>query len=361
MTDHPSARRLGLLVFCGLTAVLLAGCQDDEVRRYQVPRPPAPPAPKANVRLLAAIAPQADRTFFLKLQGPIDAVDPQAEAFDRFIKSVRFTGKADEPAQWTLPEGWKQLALGKDEKEIQGITGGERHARIQVESKGQTLTLDVTSFPGQLGDLRANVNRWRGQIGLPGASGAELGKLTREVEVNGVKMTLVDMAGPGTAAVPPMVAPSPAPAAGKTRLLAAILPQADRTWFLKLLGPADSVAEQADAFDRFLRSVRFTGNENEPMQWTVPEGWKQLPGAGERLATFQVPGKDRPLELAITSFPGKVGTLAANVNRWRGQLGLPPVSDETELSKITKELEVNGVKATVVDMTGPGGGRPMGR
>jgi hypothetical protein len=42
--------------------------------------------------------------------------------------------------------------------------------------------------------------------------------------------------------------------------------------------------------------------------------------------------------------------LLANVTRWRRQLGLGPVSD-SELSKLTSSVEVNGESMTVVDMT----------
>src|SRR5947208_3630045 len=44
-----------------------------------------------------------------------------------------------------------------------------------------------------------------------------------------------------------------------------------------------------------------------------------------------------------------------NVNRWRGQLGLPPV-EEDQLKDFTKTITVGGVTtATRVDCTGVGG------
>jgi hypothetical protein len=39
------------------------------------------------------------------------------------------------------------------------------------------------------------------------------------------------------------------------------------------------------------------------------------------------------------------------VNRWRGQVGLPPVG-ESDLPALLKPLDVAGGKATLVDMTG---------
>ena len=49
----------------------------------------------------------------------------------------------------------------------------------------------------------------------------------------------------------------------------------------------------------------------------------------------------------VSSSAGDGGGLAANVNRWRGQLGLPP---EDEISTVT--IDVPGGKAQLVDMSG---------
>ena len=39
-------------------------------------------------------------------------------------------------------------------------------------------------------------------------------------------------------------------------------------------------------------------------------------------------------ELTLTRFPGSVGTPLANVNRWRQQIGLPPLADVSEQESI---------------------------
>lgn len=64
--------------------------------------------------------------------------------------------------------------------------------------------------------------------------------------------------------------------------------------------------------------------------WRLPEGWSEVPATSAmRLATLmvEVPGGD-PVEVAVTSFPGDVGGDLANVNRWRGQMGLEPLAQE---------------------------------
>lgn len=63
-----------------------------------------------------------------------------------------------------------------------------------------------------------------------------------------------------------------------------------------------------------------------PIRWTSPAGWNQLPATAIRIGNFLVAGPDgKKAEVAITSFPGTVGTELDNVNRWRGEIGLEPV------------------------------------
>ena len=84
-------------------------------------------------------------------------------------------------------------------------------------------------------------------------------------------------------------------------------------------------------------------------QWTVPATWAVGTGSAMRRATFVVKGSDgQSAEVVVSSFPGDVGGLVANINRWRGQIGLGPVAPD-EVSGFTKDWEVAGAKATVVD------------
>jgi hypothetical protein len=86
--------------------------------------------------------------------------------------------------------------------------------------------------------------------------------------------------------------------------------------------------------------------------WTVPSGWKELPAQEMRFATFAV-CPDRP-EVVLTVVPlGDAGTLAANVNRWEGQVGKPPTPDD-QVEKVVQHLDSNGLHFDVVDVEGPG-------
>jgi hypothetical protein len=144
------------------------------------------------------------------------------------------------------------------------------------------------------------------------------------------------------------------------RLLGAIIPHGERTWFLKLVGPVEEIKGQEEAFYQFLRSIRFTDQAKEPIRWTVPEGWQQEQGAGLRYATFHLGRKDQPLELTVTTLGGESSNVLANVNRWRGQLGLAPIT-EAELAEGTKQVKFDGMTATVVDLVGSGDSAPMKR
>jgi hypothetical protein len=87
-----------------------------------------------------------------------------------------------------------------------------------------------------------------------------------------------------------------------------------------------------------------------PVRFTLPDGWQQLAPDGVRLANLTVPGKDgATASVAITSFPGEVGTELQNVNRWRQQVGLP----EIEARDVTSQpVIVDGADGKLYDFSG---------
>ena len=86
----------------------------------------------------------------------------------------------------------------------------------------------------------------------------------------------------------------------------------------------------------------------EGVSWETPAGWSRGRQAPMRLATLT----DGEVEIAVSAFPGNVGGIVANVNRWRQQVKLPPVASEAEARKDVREMDVNGRKVEVVDLTG---------
>ena len=90
--------------------------------------------------------------------------------------------------------------------------------------------------------------------------------------------------------------------------------------------------------------------KNKSLNWKKPNHWIQKPKSGMRLASFTINNKqDKTAEVSITSFPGSVGSLEANINRWRGQLGLEP-ANESELGKSYSKIIVNDKNIVLVEI-----------
>src|SRR5690606_4431765 len=135
------------------------------------------------------------------------------------------------------------------------------------------------------------------------------------------------------------------------------------------MGPTPLIEQHEAGFMELVRSVHFDhGDGHDHGQahahadphasrdgqtlvptWTaLPEGWTQAPDPEPPHVALIAVGDDA--RLAVTPLLGG-GDLLANVNRWRSEVGLPPVSElgEQELMR----LDVHGGPAGVIDITGP--------
>lgn len=61
--------------------------------------------------------------------------------------------------------------------------------------------------------------------------------------------------------------------------------------------------------------------------WTLPDGWKEQPSTRLRMINLQV-GGDANAECYLTILPERGGGRDANINRWRRQMSLPPLSEQ---------------------------------
>lgn len=85
-------------------------------------------------------------------------------------------------------------------------------------------------------------------------------------------------------------------------------------------------------------------------KWTVPAGWTEAKPGPMQQARFAVPEKEgAQAEVAVSVFPSDTGGTLANVNRWRAQLGLPPV-DESGLANLVAPLSA-APNAVLVDLS----------
>jgi hypothetical protein len=132
---------------------------------------------------------------------------------------------------WTAPAAWKQKSASAMRKGSYTVPG----------TGAQDGDLSITAFPGDVGGELANVNRWRGQVQLPPIGDAELPAAVQRIEVNGLKLGVVDLVGTG--ANPP-------------RILGAYVPFGGATWFFKLAGPSDVLDKAKPDFLAFLQTIK---------------------------------------------------------------------------------------------------------
>jgi hypothetical protein len=115
-----------------------------------------------------------------------------------------------------------------------------RYASFDVTcANGEKAEVSVVMFPGEGGGDLENVNRWRGQIGLPPIEATELKTLTTMVKTSAGDLATVDLTGP------------------KARFLVGWTRQLGNSWFFKLNGSTAAVGSQKETFTQFLQSVQF--------------------------------------------------------------------------------------------------------
>lgn len=282
-----------------LLAALLAGCGPEEIKTYRVPKEREP------VRRVAEPSSPPTR--------------PRLH--------------------WKLPAGWEELPPSE-------IRVGNFQVTGEAGAKAQ---MTIIPLPGAAGSDLDNVNRWRGQVGLEPVTQQELAGISAPVEIAGQPTRMYDLAG------------TPPESKEKLRILAVIFQRGDVSWFFKMTGTDALVQREKPALIAFLKTVDFgdgaesraeAGSANPPAEpgkpgWKIPVGWQEQPAGPMQSAKFIVPGN---AEVSVSVFPGDVGGVSANINRWRGQIGLPP-ADAAELQKLTTALDIGGVSATLVDLT----------
>lgn len=85
----------------------------------------------------------------------------------------------------------------------------------------------------------------------------------------------------------------------------------------------------------------------------VPAHWQADTDKPMRKGSWSIPGADgSTADWSITVFPGDVGGDLANVNRWRNQIQLPPIST-AELSAALQPIVIGSLPGKAVLLTGP--------
>lgn len=200
--------------------IALSGCKDRQITAYRAPKDPAPTAPQPGMTPGGELPPD---------HPPIGggATAPAGDQAKMANTAVPTAGGSD--LRWTAPDAWTPK------------TGSSmRKGSYAVKGAGAEADLAITAFPGDTGGLHANLNRWRGQVGLAPGSPAELDASVQHLDgLGGLHFDVVDLVGPSG-----------------TRLLGAITSFNGNSWFFKLMGPDALVAAEKPAFVQFLHTVK---------------------------------------------------------------------------------------------------------
>ena len=188
-----------------LVLLLLSSCSDDGITYYEIPKEPA----SVNDMMLPDGHPQV------------------GAASTQFGST---TQQAESALGWQVPDGW---ADGKPSSVRLG-------SYVVADMAGDSPDISVTRFPGDVGGLFSNVNRWRRQLGMESMGDpSELGSVP-VLDTGRFEFQIVDLV---TNADPAMA----------TRV--AILEVDGFSWFFKITGTKEAVDAEHDRFEQFIRSV----------------------------------------------------------------------------------------------------------
>ncbi len=236
-----------------------------------------------------------------------------------------YTAPKDEPPEivWQRPSVWTD-------------DGSDKMSTAKFSAPGGVSVLIMPL--GQMeGRDSALVNMWRQATGQEPLDEAAAEKTLSPVEVAGGKGRLFEVTGKREE---------------EMKVVSAFIHR-DKSWFFNLKGPPAAVDAQKPVFLEFLKTVEFTspapvkaspvapppaGDDAVAVPGTAPESWTAVPPGAMQAAKFAVAGKDgQKAEVTVSVFPSDTGGIVSNANRWRGQIGLPPV-DEAALKDAVKTV-----------------------
>ena len=87
------------------------------------------------------------------------------------------------------------------------------------------------------------------------------------------------------------------------------------------------------------------------LKYTVPAGWQEKAPTEIRLASFAITENGKQADVSVVPLGGMGGGDLANVNRWCGQVGLQPLTEEA-LAKLAVPVQVAGLPASLYDVAG---------
>ena len=321
-----------------LLCCLPLGCSRNESVRTYTP-PELERGSYEMDRMLGAIVPIGETTWFFKLQGKDEAVYRQMDEFVKFIQTVRAPKKpADSksetkneepvPPTWTAPANWTERKP----------TNQLIHRTYVISNEhGLPLKLDVSMLPTPergFDDryLKDNISRWCRQYSQEPISEKEIPEHSTKIELKelspeGGEAWIVNLSGV-FAGSPAMSAPPPSD-------------ESD---------PHAGLSEPVDPN----QPAKPTNSSKQEIQVKIPSHWKPGKEGGiiRREVSLAVGEGEAAADIFITRLPASVNDLASNISRWRGQVALPDIP-AAETAKDAQEITVDGVPGHFVELIGP--------
>ncbi len=120
--------------------------------------------------------------------------------------------------------------------------------------------------------------------------------------------------------------------------------------------PAAPTAPNGSAMGALPDSAVAAGNA---LTWSAPASWQAKAPGSVRKGSYAIVGDGGATgDLGITAFPGDTGGLLANLNRWRGQISLPPLNEE-QLNASREHMDIGPLHVDLVDFAGTANGAPV--
>ena len=315
---------------CIAAAVLVtAGCwSSDEIVVYEsvsVTRVPKPGAtrlgegsakvPVKKVRMLAAITDQPSATWFFKVKESVETVEDFQPKWEKFLKTVTFA--EDGNPQWELPTGWQ--------------LGGERPMRFATLVVGDLASAALGKKPIEISisdlpppqSLLANINRWRGQIGLAKIEADQLSANVTTLESGAITFQIFDAIGTEAGGMQ-------APFAGGQR------------------PPGMAPMVPSSKIDRPV--VPTVTQESLPVRFVAPTGWESGKISTVAVGRWHNEVAGGMVELSVLQMSSSSESWKMNVAAWGNQLQLEATPDADSL---TETVTVAGVTARRIRLTNP--------
>jgi hypothetical protein len=210
-----------------------------------------------NAKLVGLVLEMPAFTAFLKMTGPAAVVDAQVPNFLALAASIV-------PATPSAPADPAPMAAGPDttlapfgwSAPDEWVRQPARTMRLAtfVPKSAPSTEVYVALLTGRAGGTRANLDRWRGQMGGSPLTDAEFAALPRTTILGGTAILLTaDGAYTGMAGSEGMSGGAGTPGAGQ-RLVGMALERPKDMVFVKMTGPADEVRAEEARFKAFCES-----------------------------------------------------------------------------------------------------------